>query len=169
MIINSNLTTNFTKKLGISLTAGALLFSAPAVGSNSLEKTRQQDTFEYCEKPSVPPSGTDSISVLRNAPSPKVKIEGKMKNAVIVVDVSQNVLYHYDEFGKPKIITDPVFDRKEFTHKLEREFEEFMDKQQADISKGNFEGYEYLYKEKLHWWRQIESKLKSIGIKNNEE
>lgn len=72
------------------------------------------------------------------------------------------------EFGKPKIITDPVFDRKEFTHKLEREFEEFMDKQQADISKGNFEGYEYLYKEKLHWWRYIESKLKSIGINNKE-
>ncbi len=38
MIINSNLTNNFTKKLGITLTAGALLFSAPAVGSNSLEK-----------------------------------------------------------------------------------------------------------------------------------
>ncbi len=113
MIINSNLTTNFTKKLGISLTAGALLFSAPAVGSNSLEKTRQQDTFEYCEKPSVPPSGTDSISVLRNAPSPKVKIEGKMKNAVIVVDVSQNVLYHYDEFGKPKMAYSVATGKKE--------------------------------------------------------
>ena len=65
MIINSNLTNNFTKKLGITLTAGALLFSAPAVGSNSLEKTRQQDTFEYCEKPSVPPSGTDSIKCFK--------------------------------------------------------------------------------------------------------
>ena len=73
------------------------------------------------------------------------------------------------EFGEPKIITDPNFDRKEFTHKLEREFENFLDSQQASISKGDFEGYEYLYKEKLHWWRQIESKLKSIGIKNNEE
>ncbi len=73
------------------------------------------------------------------------------------------------EFGEPKIITDPNFDRKEFTHKLEREFENFLDSQQASISKGDFEGYEYLYKEKLHWWRQIESKLKSIGINNKEE
>lgn len=72
------------------------------------------------------------------------------------------------EFGKPKIITDPNFDRKEFTHKLERDFEEFMDNQQNNISKGDFEGYEYLYKEKLHWWRQIENKLKSIGINNKE-
>lgn len=113
MIINSNLTNNFTKKLGITLTAGALLFSAPAAGSNSLEKTRQQDTFEYCERPSVPPSGTDSISVLRNAPSPKVKIEGKMKNAVIVVDISKNVLYKYDEFGEPEIAYSVATGKKE--------------------------------------------------------
>ncbi len=38
------------------------------------------------------------------------------------------------EFGEPKIITDPNFDRKEFTHKLEREFENFLDSQQASIS-----------------------------------
>lgn len=73
------------------------------------------------------------------------------------------------EFGEPKIIKDPNFDRKDFTHKLEREFEDFTDKQQSDISRGDFEGYQYLYKEKLHWWRYIESKLKSIGIKNKED
>ncbi len=73
------------------------------------------------------------------------------------------------EFGEPKIIKDPNFDRKDYTHKLEREFEDFTDKQQSDISRGDFEGYQYLYKEKLHWWRYIESKLKSIGIKNKED
>ncbi len=73
------------------------------------------------------------------------------------------------EFGKPKVITEANFDRKEFTHNLEREFENFLDKQQENISKGDFEGYEYLYKEKLHWWRQIENKLKSIGMKNKED
>ena len=73
------------------------------------------------------------------------------------------------EFGEPKVITDPNFDRKEFTHSLERDFEKFLDAQQLNISKGDFEGYEYLYKEKLHWWRQIESKLKSIGMKSKEE
>ena len=72
------------------------------------------------------------------------------------------------EFGEPKVITNPDFDRKEFTHKLEKEFEEFLDSQQKNISKGDFSGYEYLYKEKLHWWRQIENNLKSIGIKNKE-
>ncbi len=72
------------------------------------------------------------------------------------------------EFGEPKIIKDTNFDRKEFTHKLERDFEAFTDKQQNDISRGDFEGYEYLYREKLHWWRYIESKLKSIGIKKED-
>ena len=73
------------------------------------------------------------------------------------------------EFGTPKVITNPDFDRKEFTHTLEREFENFLDNQQLNISKGDFEGYEYLYKEKLHWWRQIENKLKNIGINNKED
>ena len=99
MIVNSNLTTNFTKKLGITLTAGALLFSASAVNSNTIQKLRQQDTFEYCEKTSVPPAWTNNINILKHAPSPKVKVEGKMRNAVIVVDISKNVLYHYDEKG----------------------------------------------------------------------
>lgn len=70
------------------------------------------------------------------------------------------------EFGEPKVITDFKFDRKEFTHNLEREFEQFCDKQQADISSANFEGYKYLFKQKLSWWRQIEQNLKNIGLKN---
>lgn len=73
------------------------------------------------------------------------------------------------EFGKPEIVKNPNFDRKEFTQRLEKEFEAFADNQLLDVSKGNFEGYEYLYKEKLHWWREIESRLKSIGISNKEK
>ncbi|HIQ89142.1 TPA: lysophospholipid acyltransferase family protein [Candidatus Galligastranaerophilus faecipullorum] len=72
------------------------------------------------------------------------------------------------EFGEPKIVTDAGLDRKEFTHALEREFEHFLDKQQSDISSANFEGYHYLYRQKLKWWRYIEQKLKAKGLKNKE-
>lgn len=72
------------------------------------------------------------------------------------------------EFGEPKIVTDAGLDRKEFTHVLEREFEHFLDKQQSDISSANFEGYHYLYRQKLKWWRYIEQKLKAKGLKNKE-
>ena len=72
------------------------------------------------------------------------------------------------EFGKPRIMKDSSFNRKELTHTLEREFEQFLDKQQADISSANFEGYHYLYRQKLKWWRYIEQKLKTKGLKNKE-
>lgn len=113
MIINSNLTTNFTKKIGIPLTVGALLFSAPVVSSNTVQKSKQQDTFEYCEKISVPVEGTDDISVLKLAPSPKVKVEGKMRNAVIVIDISKNILYHYDENGDVQMAYSVATGKKE--------------------------------------------------------
>ena len=72
------------------------------------------------------------------------------------------------EFGNPRIMSEPDFNRKELTHTLEREFEQFLDKQQSDISSANFEGYHYLYRQKLKWWRYIEQKLKAKGLKNKE-
>lgn len=72
------------------------------------------------------------------------------------------------DFGKAKTITDPNFDKKTLTHSLERELEQTLDRQQQEISNGDFEGYQYLYRKKLHWWRWIEAKLKEIGIKKED-
>jgi lipoprotein-anchoring transpeptidase ErfK/SrfK len=49
----------------------------------------------------IPPQGTSDDAVLANAPSPNVVVQGKMKRAKIVVDLSTNVLYHYGDSGEP--------------------------------------------------------------------
>lgn len=71
------------------------------------------------------------------------------------------------EFGKVQTYYDFKYNRKDFCHKLEREFEEFCDNQFLEISKGNFEGYKYFYKKHLSWWRDIERRLKNIGMKED--
>ena len=71
------------------------------------------------------------------------------------------------EFGKVTPYYDFKFDRKEFCHKLEHEFEIFCDNHRNQISSGNFDGYKYLYKDKLSWWRDIERRLKNIGMKED--
>lgn len=65
-------------------------------------KAQSNDVFEKTEQTSpVPPQGTTAGYVLKKAPSPIVNIEGKDKKATIVIDLSKNVLYKYDEEGKP--------------------------------------------------------------------
>ena len=49
----------------------------------------------------VTPEGTSDPKILANAPSPNVKVQGVAKKAKIVVDLSKNVLYHYDDDGNP--------------------------------------------------------------------
>jgi len=71
------------------------------------------------------------------------------------------------EFGEVQKFYEFNCDRKEFTNRLAREFEIHCDNQQEQISKGNFEGYRYLYKEQLAWWRDIERRLKNIGMKED--
>lgn len=74
------------------------------------------------------------------------------------------------EVGKPIVLTkdDAVnLNRHEFTHKLEREFTELCDNQLKNISQGNFKGYRYLFKKRLHWYRRLEKKLKGIGMKGS--
>ncbi len=71
------------------------------------------------------------------------------------------------EFGEVRKFYEFNYDRKEFCHKLEREFEILCDNQQKQISQGNFDGYQYLYKQPLSWWRDIERRLKNIGMKDD--
>ena len=93
--------------LGITAIAGTFLFAAPKAKANTF--TRQKpDTFEYTQVKDttvvdVLPSihGTNDSLVLSKAPSPALTVQGEKKNAAIVVDVSKNILYHYDINGKP--------------------------------------------------------------------
>ncbi len=71
------------------------------------------------------------------------------------------------EFGEVQTFHEFNCDRKEFCHNLSMEFEKFCDKQQEQISKGDFSGYRYLFHQKLSWWRDIERRLKNIGMKDD--
>jgi len=53
------------------------------------------------------------------------------------------------EIGKPIILENSKLNRKEFTAFLEEEFTKFLDKQKKDISNGNLEGYEFIFKSRL--------------------
>lgn len=92
--------------LGITAIAGSFLFAAPKAKVNALTQ-QKPDTFEYVCKDSTAvgalPSvqGSDDSLILSKAPSPALTVQGEKKNAKIVVDISKNILYHYDEKGKP--------------------------------------------------------------------
>ena len=68
------------------------------------------------------------------------------------------------EFGEPYVLTDANIDRRELTDTLQTNFEKLCDEQFADIRNGNFEGYEYLFKQKLKWYRRLEKRLKKIDM-----
>ncbi|MFH0703345.1 MAG: lysophospholipid acyltransferase family protein [bacterium] len=65
------------------------------------------------------------------------------------------------EVGKPIIINNDLEkNRKEFTQFLEEEFTLLLDRQKQDISKGNFEGYEFFLKSRLCMLKLIEKNFK---------
>jgi 1-acyl-sn-glycerol-3-phosphate acyltransferase len=66
------------------------------------------------------------------------------------------------EIGRPIIINDNSFDRKEFTNYLEQEFTTLLDGQKQDVSSGNFEAYEHVFKTQLCLAKKIEQHFKSI-------
>lgn len=68
------------------------------------------------------------------------------------------------EIGEPHVLTDSNIDRRELTLNLQHNFEALCDKQFEDIRNGNLEGYEYLYKQKLKWYKKLEKHLKRIEI-----
>ena len=71
------------------------------------------------------------------------------------------------EIGEVKTFYEFNENRKEFCAQLSKDFEEFCERQQEDITSGNFSGYRYLFKQKLSWWRDIERRLKNIGMKDD--
>lgn len=70
---------------------------AMSSGAQNIIKEQKVDTFERTI--TVPPKGTTSTYILLNAPSPNVTIAGEDMKATLVVDVSKNVLYKYNEYG----------------------------------------------------------------------
>lgn len=95
--------------LGITALAGTFLFATPKTRVHSTI-AQKPDTFEYVHKidttsnvdtlPSV--HGTNDSIILSKAPSPNLTVQGEKKNATIVVDLTKNILYHYDNNGKPQ-------------------------------------------------------------------
>ena len=84
---------NYVKTIGVTLTLAALpILKAPmhAQVKDSI------DTFER----TVPPQGTTDKDILMLAPNPEIKIKGEDKKAKIVVDLSTNTLYKYNDEGK---------------------------------------------------------------------
>lgn len=88
---------SFKKILGVTVAAGAITVATPSVKAQS-DSTLQKDTFISTIQ--IPPKGTTKDSVLLCAPSPVVYVMDEKKNAAIVVDLSKNVLYKYNEDGK---------------------------------------------------------------------
>ena len=81
-----------------TFTLAAVLLSLPLKTYGKIIPTAQlTDSFES----PITPQGTDSPSVLANAPDPGITIAGVQKKAGIVVDINTNVLYTYDKDGKP--------------------------------------------------------------------
>jgi len=70
------------------------------------------------------------------------------------------------QFGEVEKLYSADFDKKEFTHRLERIHETLNDEQRNNIGSANFDGYRYIYKQKQKWYKRIETRLKNIGIKD---
>lgn len=101
-----------------------------------------------------------------------VKKYGGVNVAPISVDYSflrQDKPEVIVEIGEVQTFYEFKQDRKEFCEKLGHSFEQFCEAQQKQISEGNFDGYRYLFKQKLSWWRDIERRLKNIGMKDDDK
>lgn len=79
-----------------------VLFASPQhANSQTVDKMPSKDLFEKTIE--VSPKGTNAKSVLLFAPSPDVEINGEEKRAAIVVDLSKNILYKYNENGQAEV------------------------------------------------------------------
>lgn len=84
--------------LGALFAATSLFVAAPLVSSAQTGSQLNQDTFE--SSITVSPKGTNKAAVLLTAPDPSVKINGENRIATIVVDLSKNILYKYNDQGE---------------------------------------------------------------------
>ncbi len=95
----------------------------------------------------------------------------KETGGVNLIPISTNFMFLREdrpevlvEIGEPIVLTDPSIPRKDLNHQLETNFEALCDRQLEDIRKGDVEGYEYVFKQKLKWYRKLEKRLKRVKI-----
>lgn len=84
---------------GVLLTAGTLSLSAQTAKITHSAQGVAQDIFVKTEA-LVTPKGTTDILALKGAPSPVVFVKGLKKTASIVVDLSKNILYKFNDSGE---------------------------------------------------------------------
>lgn len=92
--------------VGITIASAAFTLPASAVKTQIQQVQKiQKDTTDTFTRtaPEITPSGISDSLVLKYAPSPIITVQGEKKSAIFVVDLSKNVLYHYDETGKPQM------------------------------------------------------------------
>ncbi len=82
----------------------SMLAITPLLYPSVLRAQADEDSFVKTELTSeILPKGTSDMQILKAAPNPEVNIMGNLTNALIVVDLSKNVLYKYDENGIPEM------------------------------------------------------------------
>ena len=83
-----------------TISIGCMISALPISTNRAFAQTEEIDDFIVV---TAPPEGTSEKDVLAGAPNPNVKIQGQMKTAKFVVDLSKNVLYKYNIQGKPEM------------------------------------------------------------------
>ena len=83
-----------------TISIGCMIGALPISTNRAFAQTEEIDDFVVV---TAPPEGTSEKDVLAGAPKPTVKIQGQMKTAKFVVDLSKNVLYKYNIQGKPEM------------------------------------------------------------------
>ena len=100
----------------------------------------------------------------------------KKHGGVNLIPIAVNYVFLRED--RPEVIievNEPVvidkenanFDRHEFTKKLQQDFERNCDRQLYEICNAEIEGYRYLFKQKLPWYKKLEKKLKKVEIKGS--
>lgn len=100
----------------------------------------------------------------------------KKNGGVNLIPVAVNYVFLRED--KPEVIVEidnPIVftaedakkDRHIITEELQRKYTHLCNRQLHDISTGKLEGYRYLFKQKLPWFKKLEKKLKKIEIKGS--
>lgn len=84
----------------VKTTGCAIMLSLVPLNSASTQAQTNNEPDKFRHE--ICTSGTQTTSVLKNAPNPYIKIQGMEQIATIVIDLSKNVLYKYDTLGKPE-------------------------------------------------------------------
>lgn len=82
-----------------SLIIGGVLTFSPISTKAITKKSTLLTSIDTFVKDSISAKGTNSVNILSKAPSADVYVQGVKKFAKYVVDLTENVLYRYDEKG----------------------------------------------------------------------